>query len=292
MSAYNPSTCLICSSPKKQKLFLTRPDFRVYTCSSCTNGFLYPTPKKIAKYYPETYWNISGPAGFLKQQIYRFFQQRRPGWIRSKLKKGANVLDIGSGEAEFAASLPDYKVTSIDFPASKIKNPEVLKVDFLNWQPNQEFDAVVFWQSLEHIPNPQLYIKKANQIIKKDGLLFVECPRFDSFESRLFNQNWYHLDPPRHLFHFSKAGLKAILKKNKFTDIHIYNVFSPEYIYPGFLISLTNTLGINALDLYLKKKLRWQIILIILLMPVSFISASLQQILGNSPIMLAVARKK
>lgn len=292
MSAYNPKTCLNCSSSKKPELFLTPPGFKVFICPSCSNGFLYPVPKQIAKYYPETYWQISGLAGLLKQQIYRFFQQRRPKWIRSALKKGASVLDVGSGEAEFAASLPGYKVTSIDFPRSKIKNPEVLKVDFLKWQPNQEFDAVVFWQSLEHIPNPQLYIKKAHQILKKDGLLFVECPRFDSFESILFKPNWYHLDPPRHLFHFSKAGLKSILEKKKFTNIQIYNVFSPEYIYPGFLISLTNSLGIRALDLYLKKKLSWQILLLLLLMPVSFISASLQQILGNSPIMLAVARKK
>lgn len=283
--------CLNCQSSGNIKPKYQFGNFQLFTCQNCTNGFVNPLPKDIGKLYPENYWKMSGPIGKIKNLIYDFFQTRRNRALQSYLKKGS-IVDVGAGEARFAKNLNGFQITSIDFPGSKIKNPDVLKVDFLKWNTKQKFDAIVFWQSLEHIPNSQKYLQKSNQLLKKGGLIFIECPRYDSLESNLFGKNWYHLDPPRHLLHFSKSGINRILKK-QFQPLFVKNVFAPEYMLPGLVVSLANSMGFKPVDSYLKRKnLLPNLILLTILMPIAIAIESVLYLSNQSPIMLAVARKQ
>lgn len=283
--------CLNCHAFYKHQLKYSFRNFGLYVCNSCSNGFTYPVPKDIGKHYPDKYWKIPGLLGKIKDFAYDFFQSRRPRWIRKYIKKGI-ILDIGAGEASFAKKMTGYEVTSIDFPGSKINNPNVLKVDFIKWHTNKKFDAIVFWESLEHVPDSGEYLEKAYKLLKRGGLIFIECPSFNSFESKLFGKNWYHLDPPRHLSHFTLEGLTKILRLNGLITISKANVISPEHAYLGFLASLLNKCGFNFMESYLKKNNNFfLLILTLILSPFAFISESILLLLGYSPVMLVIARK-
>lgn len=280
---HKPVACPLCSFPflVEQRYKIDR--FNVYYCKMCQIGFILPQPEDISSYYPSTYWNFPGIVGFLRKMAYIFFQKRRVKWIK-KYHTCGNILDVGAGEGIFARELGNkFKVVSQEIPSAKIFNKEVLKLDFLRWQTKEKFSAVVFWESLEHTPSPQKYLHKAFQLLKKGGYLFVEYPRYLSFERKIFGKNWFHLDIPRHLFHFTDRGLDTIARRTGFSLIKKENVLAIEYAPLGLYISILNFLGIKA-----------QPISLFLTFPIFIFAFFLEIIvffLGQSPIGLVVAKK-
>ncbi|MDD5415746.1 MAG: class I SAM-dependent methyltransferase [Candidatus Daviesbacteria bacterium] len=277
------------SSPTFQRF--NCDEFQIYFCKKCLNGFTYPVPKNIGQYYNDSYWIPKGFLGILKKTMYHLFQLRRKYWIMDFLKKG-RILDVGAGEAIFSKFLnKNFEATSLDLPSAKIQNPDVIKTDFLTWKPKIKFDAVVFWESLEHTVSPHEYIKKAASILNDGGYLFVEYPRADCLESHIFKRFWYHLDPPRHLSHLTPKGLEKILTRSKFRSISHSGVPAFEYTITGFIASTLNLFPSRPIDFFKDSN---NSIFLILLFPLIIISTFVEIcffIVGQSPIYLTVAKK-
>lgn len=265
--------------------------FQIYFCKNCSNGFTYPVPKDLSRYYDDNYWLSSGLIGVIKNTVYRFFQLRRKYWIMNFLKRG-EILDVGSGEGIFGTLMDkNYHITSLDVPTAQIKNPAVIKADFLRWGHGKKFDAVVFWESLEHTQYPQQYLKKTSSILKKGGYIFIEYPNFNCWEARLFKNYWFHLDAPRHLSHLTPNGLDKILSRARLITISRNGVFAPEYTFGGFMASILNIFLLKQNDFF---KNSHNLFFIFLLMPLIITSSLVEMILfflGQSPIYLTVAKK-
>ena len=286
--------CPHCSNSRVAKEYFVN-NFWFYFCHKCGNGFTYPVPKDLAKYYPENYWTFSSFLAWARELVYSYFQARRMKWVKELLARGT-ILDVGAGEAEFGRSLAgSYKVTSIEAPFAKISNKEVLLLDFLNWNPKQKFDLIVFWESLEHTPAPDEYIRKAFQLLAHQGFMLVEYPRFGCLESRIFGKSWYHLDLPRHLVHFTDLGLTRLMLKNNLELIDQRSVFAPEYTITGLVASVLNFFKLPIIDLPTKARNNPKYILaLMLLIPLLILSAVAEVIffgIGQSPIGVIVAQK-
>jgi SAM-dependent methyltransferase len=74
--------------------------------------------------------------------------------------------------------------------------------------PEASFDVIVLSQSLEHLYSPKSALRKIHRLLKSDGVLIVGVPNCDSFDQRLFRENWHAWDLPRHLFHFTPDSLR------------------------------------------------------------------------------------
>ncbi len=285
-------TCPNCSiNSSVNRLYDLPNKFIIYFCRNCSIGFSYPVPKNLDRYYHTNYWKTPGIIGLAKELIFNFFQKRRVDWITSYVKKG-KILDVGAGEGNFAKNVDkNYKVTSVDSLNAKIKNPEVERIDFVKWDPKEKFDSVVFWESLEHTTNPPAYLNKAHDILNKNGLIFIEYPRFNSLESKIFGKHWFHLDAPRHTYHLTDGGLSTLLKRTGFTLIEQKSIPAFEYTLWGFCASVLNIAEIRSTDDL--KKLE-NIMIIFLLIPLSVASLIFELILlplKQSPIGLIVASK-
>lgn len=249
----------------------------LFFCDICQNGFLSPFPTNIDKYYPQNYWNYQGFLGIIRHMIFKFAQGRRKKFVKEFLKKGASILDVGSGEGNFGKTLgKEFEITNIEATFSKIKNKNVLKTDFLKWNTNKKFDAICFWESLEHVPSPQLYLEKAYKLLNKDGLVFIECPRYNGFESKIFGTDWFHLDIPRHFSHFTDQGLVTVLSRAGFSKVSQNPILALEYGPAGLFLSLKNAFKIMF------------ILLVPLLIPILII----ELLTGDYPIGLTVGRKE
>lgn len=266
--------------------------FQIYFCKKCLNSFTYPVPKNLDRYYSDSYWLPKGLIGILKDIFYRIFQIRRKYWIMNFLKNG-DILDVGSGEGIFSKLLKEnFKVTSLDIPSAKIINPEVIKADFLKWNPGKKFDAVVFWESLEHTAFPQKYIQKAASKLKPGGYIFIEYPNFNCWEASIFKNCWFHLDPPRHLSHLTPDGINNLLSRTKLTTICQSGVFALEYTIGGFVVSILNLFPKQPTDFFQNSR---NLLLILFLIPLILISALIEVgffLLDQSPISLTVAKKR
>lgn len=286
--------CPFCHKEKNVKFIFADSNFRFFFCSTCHMGFVYPypKPKELERYYHENYWVTPGLLGFFRKFIFDIFQKRRKKWILQYLLKG-KILDVGSGEGKFARSLDNrFQVISLDIPSSKISNKNVLKVDFLTWQTSTRFDAIVFWESLEHTSKPEQYLKKAFKLLKKRGLIFIEYPRFDSIEPKLFHQYWFHLDPPRHHSYITRKGLEMIVSRTGFRIVSHKSISAFEYAIWGFIGSTLNMINLKITDILKQNR---SLILLFLLLPFFIVVVFIEiffAIIGQSPIGLMVAKKK
>ena len=285
------STCPNCKEAGGVKKIIDG-SFSVYFCSRCGNGFTIPVPKNPEKYYPENYWESPGIIGKIKMVVFGIFQKRRVYWITGAVSHGV-ILDVGSGEASFAKSLPDkYRVVSVEPLGSKVENKAVLKKNFPTWDTVNKFDGICFWESLEHTSLPQKYLEKANSLLNKNGKVFIEFPRFNSPESKLFGKNWFHLDVPRHLAHLTDDGVAKLLDRSGFNNIKVEGVSAFEYAPWGFAASLLNLFGY---DMTAGAKKSGKYLILFLLLPIFAISIIIELFLwlvGESPIGLATAEKK
>ena len=74
------------------------------------------------------------------------------------------------------------------------------------------FDLIILFQVLEHIRDPLSVLRQCATLLKPSGVLIVGVPNLESWQARYTGPHWFHLDVPRHLFHFSPRSLGKVLQ--------------------------------------------------------------------------------
>jgi SAM-dependent methyltransferase len=108
--------------------------------------------------------------------------------------------------------------------------------------PSPQFDLIFLFQVLEHLDDPAQKIQKLRSILKPQGKLIIGVPNYASWQSRLSRQKWFHLDPPRHLYHFSLPALEILAEKSGLT-IESVSYVSLEHDPFGWIQSILNMLA-------------------------------------------------
>ena len=67
------------------------------------------------------------------------------------------------------------------------------------------FDAVVLWHVAEHLHDPATTLRNVASLLRPGGVLMIAVPNFGSPEAKIGKAGWFHLDVPRHVFHFTSA---------------------------------------------------------------------------------------
>lgn len=246
-------SCNLCKTENAKLLFPVKDInqrqegiFSIVQCNSCGLVYLNPRPTKeeISKFYPNDYYisqdkqsKLSVPA--LGGAIGRFRKIL-------KYKKGGKILDIGCKRGDYLVEFERHgweiyglELSSLAAQYAREKYGfDVITGDLLDTNlPDRKFDVVSLWGVLEHLRYPFETLEEVRRIIKDDGLLVIYVPNFDSFQARIFRDNWFHLDAPRHLFHFSPSTIKTLLKKTGFRIESITHFhFFPNYV--GLRVSL------------------------------------------------------
>jgi len=115
--------------------------------------------------------------------------------------------------------------------------------------PSDYFNTVTIWHVLEHLHDPPSVISEVQRVLKKDGTLIVAVPDFGGIQARLFKNKWFHLDVPRHLYHFTDTALIKLLEVKGFNVVSRRNI-SLEYDIFGFMQSSLNFTCFNFDYLY------------------------------------------
>lgn len=74
-----------------------------------------------------------------------------------------------------------------------------------------KFDAVYFGDVIEHLPNPEKDLLNIYNILKKDGIVMIVTPNFDSLSARFLQ-----IKPLEHILYFNKSSIAYLLKKTNF----------------------------------------------------------------------------
>ncbi|MEI7451812.1 MAG: class I SAM-dependent methyltransferase [Candidatus Falkowbacteria bacterium] len=180
----------------------------LYKCNRCNLEFFNPT--------------IVGG-----QILYESLQRLPWYYVDSKIEydiatrfidKNDNVLEIGCGSGNFFNNIECKKYLGLEFSEkavekAKLSGINVVKQDLNNFVciNDESYDVVCFFQTLEHIDNPNLFIKDSLSVLRDGGYLIFSVPSNDGF-LRFLKNNIFNL-PPHHQTRWSDKTL------NKLVDI-------------------------------------------------------------------------
>ncbi|HAL61300.1 MAG TPA: hypothetical protein DCP08_02710 [Chloroflexi bacterium] len=203
---------------------------------------------------------------------------------------GGRVLDVGCGTGGYLRLLRElgWEVCGVEVDAKACAEAERLGLNIFPGHleeagfPADYFDLVRMNHVLEHLPHPLHSLEEAKRVLSEGGKLLIEVPNVKSLSARLFGERWYHLDLPRHLFHFSPRTLSSLLEKAGFAQVEITHLPTTSG-FSGSLQIIWNEATGNPKG----KGLRWSRVLNLSLGPISFLAAKL----GRGEFLQAVAFK-
>ena len=169
----------------------------------------FPSPEALAAAYGDWYRPATGRrfAGFGDRLL-----ARSRAALARRVDRGAPpgpVLDVGAGAGWLLAALRARGRTAVGLERtghrSDMRDASVTDLD-------GEWAAVLFWHSLEHLPDSGDALAAAARLLVSGGLLVVAIPDNASLQARAFGDDWLHLDLPRHLVHLTRDALTARLE--------------------------------------------------------------------------------
>jgi SAM-dependent methyltransferase len=204
-------------------------DFEVVGCAACGLAFTEPRlgPDDFATYYPDEYsayvprarMRASSP-GLLLDRL-RLETIVRYGPYREVWKRGpGKLLDVGCSTGDIAAVFAKHGWDAYGVEPSEVAARHARDcgvdvhhgtLDDAPWA-DDSFDAVIFNHSLEHIDDPAAALARAARLVRPGGLVAIAVPNFGSWHRRRFGSAWFQLDLPRHLQHFDRDSLGALVR--------------------------------------------------------------------------------
>ncbi|MES2962665.1 MAG: class I SAM-dependent methyltransferase [Bdellovibrionota bacterium] len=221
----------------------------IVRCGSCSLAFTDPSAiPKEELYYEGYYGEARSESGANKAAVSLFQIERR------KLSFGGTtpkrVLDVGCGDGTYLRNLPagveryGYEPSDAGRKSLAAYGMTYLEIDSPPAELVGSFDLITLWQSFEHIENPDEVLRKVRALLAPNGTLFLSVPHFASWQAKVFGPRWFHLDPTRHVYHYTKPVLEAVLAKNEF-KIDRLSTMSLEYGVFGWWQSLFNLLPMD-----------------------------------------------
>jgi SAM-dependent methyltransferase len=217
------SSCTVCDGVQATPRFTVEDcESPIVVCNDCGLGRFEPmlTSEEVARLYPPQYYGAPG-AKFLPliEWAVRAVAARHIRFLSAGLEPGARILDVGCGRGVILSPLADlgFEVHGVEISEQAARGADarasIRIADDLSAAGYEadEFDQIVLWHVLEHLRDPRGTLMECHRILKTGGRLVVAIPNFSSWQARFSGAGWFHLDAPRHLFHFPLAGLRELL---------------------------------------------------------------------------------
>lgn len=243
-------TCVIAGVPARGKVY------DIFFCRACEVGATVPMPgpeELTDLYAPGTYREAKGRRFHpLVESAVKQFRNARKKRIERHIK-GGRLLDVGCGRGLFLRVMRSggWSVAGVEFSEESAADAAgsdgfpVVSGPPDQWGfPDGSFDVVTMNHVLEHVPGPADHVGGCARLLKAGGILVVAVPNLSSLQASFGGGNWFHLDVPHHLHHFSEGGLRRLLENRGFAVIKARE-FDLEYNPYGWLQTLLNKSGIG-----------------------------------------------
>ena len=225
--------CDLCGRTNSIPLF-TKGSFTIVRCINC--GLIYINPRlddaSIKELYNNEYY---AGKGFDSAVHYTQQHQQMPGEVKrslqrrliciEKYKSKGRLLDIGCGLGDFLSiakqkgwdcsglELSEYAAQicreslGINITTDPLENANL---------PEGYFDVITLFETIEHLTSPISTLRKANKLLKDNGLLVIQTSNSESLPARS-GSKWGYFLPSGHLYYFSKKTMLKLLNRSGFT---------------------------------------------------------------------------
>jgi SAM-dependent methyltransferase len=298
--------CPTCGSAAFQRVqyehaadYITGDVFRTLRCSQCELVSTSPLPESLERYYPRSYRRYNLLILAILKTLYRWRVSR---W-NTLFKEPGSALELGCGDGFMLNALRSkgWSVCGTERTEEMARFAREhfgLTVIVENSTPlsaEKKFDLVIMFQVLEHLADPLQQLSRARALVHERGKVVVCVPNIASWQSIFGKQRWFHLDVPRHLFHYSPASLASLARVAGF-NVNSIGFASVEHDPYGWVQTILNVAvgNNNRLTKLLMRMVPWRasdaltVALACVLSPVAFLIAGLSWVCVRGAIMQVV----
>ena len=221
--------------------------FHVSRCNRCGALFQNPSidPRLLEQYYPDHYESYSLPEKHLSDTARWFLRRKKgyshldPGPAPGRMRRlfaawsagaqmlpdyvpGGKLLEVGCASGERLSLLRELgwnECLGIEYNLQAARRacdrgfqvyPGPVEDNIDRIVP-ASLDAVIAGSVLEHLSDPQLFIRSVAAKLKPGGQLILSTITVDSLDFRIYGECWYNLDLPRHFTFFRKIDLRNLI---------------------------------------------------------------------------------
>jgi len=216
--------CLVCKSPSLKKLTRYSDNFLV-KCKNCGLVFCekIPTKQELDDYYKVYAYDSNYYSPITKQRYIELLESFE------KYRKTNKILDVGCGNGFFLETAKEkgWEVYGTEYSAKAVEvlNKKNIKTFYgvLNTKhfEKEMFDVITSFEVIEHINNPLEELEKFTFLLRKNGVLYITTPNFNSISRYLLKEKWNIIKYPEHLTYYNAKTLDNLLKLNGFKKIYI-----------------------------------------------------------------------
>jgi SAM-dependent methyltransferase len=200
----------------------------MYRCKGCGLAFVSPIPTDdyLKEFYARYHRVLEQGGGYelIEKRMEQDFQAKL-GRLRHGLGPGRHrVLDVGCGKGHFvlAANQAGFEASGIDLSEVAVgaarangASARCMQVEELAAR-GEAYDAVTFWATIEHVPDPLGTLSAIRKLLKSEGMLFLDTGVGDDLLERLLPGKPQWFDPPQHLYVFSQLSMHQALQRSGF----------------------------------------------------------------------------
>ena len=201
-------------------------------------------------FYGRRYWfsHVEGKHGQpnILARSTRDLPERCLYWLRTALKyklPPARVLEIGSGHGGFVSLLrwAGFEATGleispwvVDFARAKFNVPMLLgRVEDQQIEPGS-LDVIAMMDVFEHLPDPTATIRHCSNLLKPNGLLIIQTPRYpegQSYEELVARSDRFleQLKPIEHVYLFSRRAIREFFTRLGYAYMQFEPAIFPHY---------------------------------------------------------------
>lgn len=230
--------CPACKSADYSRQFI-KNGFQYVLCADCGTLFVNPRPaiRDIKKFYTD-----SPSSKFWVEEFFKPVAQARKEKIfkpraefLAKLFPRLNnpvIGDIGAGFGLFLEEIkplikgarcvaiePSFEMAEI----CRNKGFEVISgiLENIDKKYKNTFSILTSFELFEHLYNPELFLKKAYDVLAPGGKLLFTTLNGQGFDIQILWEKSKSIFPPHHLNLFNPAAVEIMLKKAGFKVIQI-----------------------------------------------------------------------
>lgn len=228
--------CCLCHSKEKTRLYklcsnmkvmgnnFPECDSYVSSCNRC--GLIYLDMDATKENYNEYYCSdVSNPIDYVVlhgERGARDYFEHLYDCVKNYIHKDSKILDIAGAKGEFMEYLKDKKgysdVFVLEYSDKCIQGCEdrgirAIKGDCYQEQEilNNQYDLVVLSHTLEHFCDIELVITNSLNMLKDDGVLFIEVPDLTGYVD--YDEVPYFYYTYEHVIHMTEVTLENIARK-------------------------------------------------------------------------------
>ncbi len=211
--------CPVCED-SRARAFEPRSGPRVWECRCCRARYLFPLPgdRVLRQRYEAEH--AAGKWRERFEQADASEVRRRAELVRAHVEAASpRVLDVGAGDGSFlraaaAAGLEPFGCEIAAAAASTLPLGASFYVGSLeSLREAPLFDAITFWDVLEHMPEPRATLALARTRLRPGGIIGISMPNLRGTASLALGASWpyYDLETYGHLSHLSARHLRMLL---------------------------------------------------------------------------------